>query len=230
MKILCIGDPHGKLPTGLRQIVKDNNVDAIACVGDIPPVPKGFREKKGGGDFSKSFRKIADKAYERIVNKLCSFGLPVLTLRGNMYTSKEGAEITRKIFRKHKNLYNKKTGKTIHKNLTFIFFDMIWEKHSLRSPSKSKFLRANKSRERRLNKLLKENKVDLLLSHAPPYGVLDKIHSGKHVGCKILFNAIKKHQPKYCICGHIHEAEGKKSIGKTKVINLGCGGWKVLEL
>ena len=41
---------------------------------------------------------------------------------------------------------------------------------------------------------------------------------------------IKKHQPKYVFCGHIHEAEGKAKIGKTEIYNLGVAGHKIINL
>jgi len=80
--------------------------------------------------------------------------------------------------------------------------------------------------------------LDILICHQPPYGILDKINfsgtpkswQSKHAGSKIILDYIKNHQPKYCICGHIHEGKGIKKIGKTEVINLGLCGWKVLNL
>lgn len=230
IKILAISDPHGKLPKNLDELVKKNNIEVIICVGDVPPVPKGIR--KGGGiiTFSKEFLKKADKSFKDIIKKLCSFGLPVLILRGNMYLSGKGDKITKSIFRKHRNLIHKRTGKIRLKDVNFVLFDMIFEEHSHAYHTKKSF-KPNKSRERRLNKLLKELKNPIIISHAPPYSYLDKIKSGKHVGSKILLKAIKKHQPKLVLCGHIHEAKGRKKIGKTEVVNLGCcGDYKIIEI
>ena len=64
-----------------------------------------------------------------------------------------------------------------------------------------------------------KEKFDILLVHYPPYGYVDKNMFGEHVGSKFVLNLIKKYQPKYCICGHIHEAFGKAKIGNTIVIN-----------
>lgn len=65
----------------------------------------------------------------------------------------------------------------------------------------------------------------------PPFKILDKINSGKHVGSKILIKLIKKYYPKIVLCGHIHEAKGERRVGKTRVINLGCcGDYKILEI
>ena len=81
--------------------------------------------------------------------------------------------------------------------------------------------------------------MDILICHQPPYGFLDKVSGkygapkkwvGKHAGSKVILNYIKKYQPKYVFCGHIHEGEGKVKIGKTEVYNLGVAGHKIIEL
>ena len=72
----------------------------------------------------------------------------------------------------------------------------------------------------------------------PPYGYLDETNhpsapkewKGKHAGSKVIFDYVKKYQPKYVLCGHIHESEGKAKIGKTQIYNLGIAGYEVLNL
>ena len=115
---------------------------------------------------------------------------------------------------------------------SFVFFDLQYELQMTRNPEnfKKKHAIVNERREKRFVKLLSENKGAILLSHAPPYGYLDKIHSEKHVGSKTLLRAIKRFQPPLVLCGHIHEAKGEARIGKTKVYNLGCcGDYKIIE-
>jgi len=76
------------------------------------------------------------------------------------------------------------------------------------------------------------------LCHQPPYGVLDKVTArfappawrGKHAGSKSILKYIKAKQPKYVFCGHIHEGKGMQRVGKTEVYNLGCGGYKIIEV
>lgn len=79
--------------------------------------------------------------------------------------------------------------------------------------------------------------VDILLHHQPPYGILDRVGSmaprhwqGKHAGSRLILDYVKRKQPKYSFCGHIHESEGKKVIGKTQIYNLGVCGYKIVEL
>jgi len=37
MKILVVGDFHGKFPRGLNSIVKNKKIDVVVSVGDYPP-------------------------------------------------------------------------------------------------------------------------------------------------------------------------------------------------
>ena len=60
---------------------------------------------------------------------------------------------------------------------------------------------------------------DILLIHYPPYGYCDINRDGVHIGEPFVLELIKKYKPAYCICGHVHEAEGKCKIENTLVIN-----------
>ena len=80
--------------------------------------------------------------------------------------------------------------------------------------------------------------LDILVCHQPPFGFLDKVSfpgapehwQGKHAGSKVILDYIQEGQPRYVFCGHIHEGEGMKRIGKTEVYNLGVGGYKIIEV
>ncbi len=233
MKILAIGDPHGILPKNLDNIIKKEKIDVIFCVGDVPPVPKAFRQGKINY-FPEKFLKKANKLFEDIVKKLCSYKLPVLILRGNMYLHGDSAKLTKKIFSAHKNLIYKKTGKVRIGKQNFVLFDMSFEPFMRRTPKSSSYVKKeyklNKSREIKLNNLLKDLDDVIILSHAPPFGYLDKTTVGPR-GSKILLRAIKRYKPKLVLSGHIHENKGRARIGKTEVYNLGsCGEYEVLEV
>ncbi len=77
--------------------------------------------------------------------------------------------------------------------------------------------------EDELSLMLEElGKVDLLLSHTPPFDSgLDRVRSGLSVGSRSLRNYIEREAPLLCICGHIHESRGMKRIGTTFAINPG---------
>lgn len=65
--------------------------------------------------------------------------------------------------------------------------------------------------------------VDVLVTHGPPYGILD----GGQRGDRELLNAIWRLRPKLHVFGHIHGANGMASAGNTLFVNaalLGIGG------
>ena len=80
--------------------------------------------------------------------------------------------------------------------------------------------------------LARFGRVDILVTHVPPYGVLDTVNSniarpewaGRHAGSKAILQYIRHYQPGYVFCGHIHEAEGMEKIGQTSIYNLGKAG------
>ncbi len=62
------------------------------------------------------------------------------------------------------------------------------------------------------------NNTDILITHGPAFGILDKIN-GKNAGCINLLNRIKEIKPKYHIFGHIHEGYGIIKQEGTTFIN-----------
>lgn len=61
--------------------------------------------------------------------------------------------------------------------------------------------------------------TDILITHGPPKGILDKVFTGEEVGCEDLTEAVKRVRPKYHIFGHIHEAYGQAIHNGTHHIN-----------
>jgi len=49
--------------------------------------------------------------------------------------------------------------------------------------------------------------MDWLITHSPPFGVLDVFH-GKHMGCKLLHKEVIKAKPKVHMFGHVHSGYG----------------------
>ena len=61
--------------------------------------------------------------------------------------------------------------------------------------------------------------TDILITHGPPFGLLDRTLTGSHVGCEELREAIGRIKPTLHLFGHIHEAFGKKTQSGTTFIN-----------
>ncbi|RLN49304.1 hypothetical protein BBJ28_00007189 [Nothophytophthora sp. Chile5] len=62
--------------------------------------------------------------------------------------------------------------------------------------------------------------VDVLVTHGPPNGILDKTVTGLHVGSETLLREIMSRvRPRFHIFGHIHEAYGAARVGKTVFVN-----------
>jgi Icc-related predicted phosphoesterase len=67
----------------------------------------------------------------------------------------------------------------------------------------------------------------IAVCHAPPYGtVLDRITNLKHAGSKAVREFLKREEPRYFFCGHIHEAAGASDkLGPTSAMNVGKKGY-----
>lgn len=69
---------------------------------------------------------------------------------------------------------------------------------------------------------LNEDTPKILVSHQPPAGTLNEVAStGLRLGSEAVREFIQKVQPLACFTGHVHEAQGVDTIGKTKIINPG---------
>jgi hypothetical protein len=66
----------------------------------------------------------------------------------------------------------------------------------------------------------------ILICHCPPQGTpLDDSGGGQHFGSTAVAEFIKKKQPDYFFCGHIHESAGvEATLGKTRCWNVGKKG------
>lgn len=64
------------------------------------------------------------------------------------------------------------------------------------------------------------NDIDVLITHGPPAGVLDKCPDGRRVGCDNLYNRIYHLKNlKMHAFGHIHDSYGTQVIGNVTFIN-----------
>lgn len=76
------------------------------------------------------------------------------------------------------------------------------------------------SNEMRMNRALIPKDVDVLITHAPPWGIRDTNHKQVNCGCEKLRNRVDYIQPKFHIFGHIHSSFGHSFIENTNYYNV----------
>lgn len=69
--------------------------------------------------------------------------------------------------------------------------------------------------------------VEVLITHGPPYSILDYNERGDHLGSRELYGRVKELQDlKYCFFGHIHPGYGREIIHlddhSIEFINCAC--------
>ncbi len=62
--------------------------------------------------------------------------------------------------------------------------------------------------------------TQVLITHTPPYGILDEINNGTHLGCEELNKILPVVEPDFHLFGHIHPASGILIRPKTSFFNL----------
>jgi Icc-related predicted phosphoesterase len=62
---------------------------------------------------------------------------------------------------------------------------------------------------REMVEIIEDNKIDVLIAHCPPYGILDKNTEGTNIGNVAMTNALidLNHLPKAYLCGHCHNKQ-----------------------
>lgn len=214
---------------------------------------KGLPEKEYSSQQEKAAFMEAFDSSLRVVKYLAKHA-PVFTIYGNVESSnaetkKHSKEIGMKLPFLTDNLKKIKNVKIINNRLVNFngikilgleyFIDVNWVREFKPSDFKKRLKSAEKETKKAKRVLTRFNDVDILVCHQPPYKILDKVTGkssapkhwhNKHAGSKTILNYVKDKQPKYVFCGHIHEGEGFKKVGKTKVYNLGVCDWKVVDL
>lgn len=61
--------------------------------------------------------------------------------------------------------------------------------------------------------------VDILITHGPPYGILDRTIRQQDVGCEALAARLPDLQPRLHVFGHIHESYGSLERDGTLFVN-----------
>ncbi|MFC1698305.1 metallophosphoesterase [Nanoarchaeota archaeon] len=256
MKILAIGDPHGHF-----NLIKKINLDAdlILVTGDIGKsdlmrkmaFENQDRARMGlpKKNFSNAMRKRAYMESYRSAMKIVRYlsKKKVFVIFGNAdYTNyavrKLGKRIGEDLPKLYDDLNALKNVSVINNRIRNFngvriggleyFLDVCWAKE-FNGPMD--IARVDTKKVRKILNWF--GKVDILLCHQPPYGVLDKVSfkgapkhwKGKKAGSKVVLDYIKRKKPSFVFCGHIHEGEGYKKVGSSKVYNLGICGSKIVK-
>ncbi len=241
MRKLCVfGDLHGK-------DVEVPEADAYLLTGDLSglldeaDLKKTFRQAMTGSDKGrlkflrspheqKNVKRFITSAYG-FLKKLSDFGKPVYFVSGNR-------EVIFKLLATQLNphlktlddrIKNLKDVSCIDGRVVDVFGMRLlgipfvpsgeWyiSYYSKISGFKSRF-----EQLRMMPQRLMSVDADIVLSHCPPFGILDQASNFGNVGIKTIRNYLEKKNPKYLFCGHIHEAIGVKIFKKTIVVNMGA--------
>jgi Icc-related predicted phosphoesterase len=64
--------------------------------------------------------------------------------------------------------------------------------------------------------------TDVLITHGPPFGILDQVDGGEHLGCVDLRTAVDRVNPLLHVFGHIHDGYGldaRRELARTNFVN-----------
>ena len=62
--------------------------------------------------------------------------------------------------------------------------------------------------------------VDVLITHTPPFGILDTPHGEQqHLGCPLLAERVQLFQPRFHCFGHIHASHGQAVKNNSSFVN-----------
>lgn len=203
MKILVFTDLHGdeKIADKLIAKIKKEKPEAIVCAGDLSNFGYGLKN----------------------LLKKFNLNVPFLIIPGNHETPEE-IQVYSRDLDSVKDIHLKSF---ILENLFFIGVG-----GGGFTAHHAEFEQSEKGFSVSIKKLkVQDHKYKVILvTHQPPYKTKLDYIMGEYSGSKSIRRFIEKNQPAYCICGHIHENEGKSDkIRETIVINPGPEG-KIIEL
>ena len=258
MKLAVIGDPHGDLEK-IEHIPLDD-VDLVLMTGDLGRADifrkiafkylgSSQRRFVTGSPESEEFQQAFLDSYYTAVKLVRHIAVhsQVFTVTGNADitnydTRKFSSQFGIKLPFLYDTLKEMENVRLIDNILVLFsgvriggikyFTDISWaEEFELASIAKIRE-RALRETGKVESILARFGRVDILITHVPPYGILDTVNSrlarpewaGRHAGSKAILQYIRRYQPRYVFCGHIHEAEGVENVGQTQIYNLGQGG------
>lgn len=249
MKVLVIGDLHGRIPK-----IHFKDYDAIICTGDFCsdkmrkymfqalkirmrlPIPITWIDLAGKKRAERMMKKSSADG-KKVLKYLNSIGVPVYIVPGNW-----DGEIKeyRSLFKGMKNIFD-----CYHRILAVNGYNIIgdgatdspeYPQHKDDLGRYTKIELREKMKEYRklkgkLSRLFrKAGKPVIFISHNVPFNTpidiirnKDSPRDGWHYGSIVARELILKYKPLVFIGGHLHEHFAKCKLGKTIAVNAGLG-------
>lgn len=192
MKICALTDIHGRTNITSELLRILTQVDLIVIAGDITHF--------GGKEDA-----------ERVLNRFIGHNRNILAVHGNC----DQQSVNEFLVAQKINLHGESR---VINDTSF---------YGLGGSNKSPFGTYQESSDAQIAAILhpfqkQDTRFHILVSHPPPAKTtVDKVLVGMHVGSKAVRAFIERFQPDLVVCGHIHEARGMDTIGKTIIINPG---------
>jgi len=198
MEILAVAGVHGRT-LNLKKVLKLSSWDALLIAGDVAPYWR------------------PGAARDILIDIVREFGNPVVVVAGNMDSLEAvlSTSAIENIFPLHGDVY--RLGE----------LEIVGIGGSPPTPFGTPTELGEKEIESLLlkafSKLSRDSEV-LVLSHAPPYGTAVDMARGRiHVGSRALRRVLENSgaRVRLCMCGHVHEARGRDTVGGVTVVNVG---------
>jgi Icc-related predicted phosphoesterase len=196
VKIIAFTDIHGSYKK-VEEILSRVSSDVIVIGGDITT----------GG---------TSEEVEEIISRWKKFGPPLLAVAGNM----DSPQIDRTLLSSGVSINGRgvMVGEVGFFGVSASPFSPLHTPYEISEDEIAKRIQAG-------YKSVKDCKVKVFVPHAPPMDTkVDRISTSSHVGSTAVREFIEREQPDVVICGHIHEARGQDTIGKSKIVNCGPAG------
>ncbi|WP_406657271.1 metallophosphoesterase [Methanolobus sp. ZRKC2] len=189
MRIFAIADPHGNYSFIRPLLERSGKVDAVLIAGDITNFGPVEKARELIGIFDQKVMAVPGNCDPEPINDVLDSSIAV-------------------------NLHNH--------SITYEGITFIGVGGSNPTPFCTPFEIEECNIEKNLDESMAEFKESgnpvVMLTHAPPYGVLDKV-GDVHVGCRSIADYLG--QVDLIVCGHIHEAKGVEMSNGTVVVNPG---------
>jgi Icc-related predicted phosphoesterase len=245
---LCLlGDPHGSVSSLKRHEKRIKGADIILCTGDIGRADKIRDLQFGKAKSTPASIRAAESeiittatAYLKVLVKVAGTK-PVLLVLGNVENVvPERHTKIKAVLKRFPTVqlidYRVVTVQGIRVAGVPYFADESWATTFM--PTSAPLKKRATRDTAKVTKFLAGKRYDVLLTHIPPYGVLDLVENdvvpkhwlGKRAGSKAIRKAVLATKPRLVVCGHMHENLGAEKLGKSLVMNLGEAGGSVITL